>query len=479
MGEFDSLHLPDILQIINADNFSQMQNQADAWQGLSYLLDSQYKRLQDATTALAAGWSSSAGAAFVAQVGQIQSSLLANRDVALSNSTSWSNVVSMAKAAYEEIYRIDGEFQTTIGKAQTDYAKKEADANNSWLNNPVTGGLVDHPDKPVEATIREPFDQRARAVLQVASDTYQQTYGTLQYAAPYTGPTGAYDPLLGTDGKKTSGGTGSGPTDTVTVPPLATPIWDPPFPSDPPVTTDPPTTTDPPSGPGLAGTVTPTPLPPTSPGITAPPLTGPTPPTGPSVFPGLFPTPLPTTGLPISRFPGGKSSLLPELTEPGEPVIGSRGGPRPSLRGPVEGEGPIGSRGMRPGRGVAGEPGEGMPRGGRPTVRSGPGRSVIGRETPTGGRTRGTARSASGEAEEDGVVRPGRRGAQGEAARNTSGQRGRKRRDEDEDQHEQGDGTELWEVNEGGTAVIEPPAQYDASQDRPGPHVGRGGERRR
>jgi uncharacterized protein YukE len=479
MGEFDNLTLNDIDEIVTADKIDEMRNQVDAWQGLSYLLDSQLDRLQKSTAALATGWRSSAGLAFVDQVKRIQDTLTASRDVALKNVDAWTKAADEATTVRDVINQIMSEYGDAYGKAQTAYNKAAADAKNSLFNNPVTGFLVDQPDPVDVAGVRKPFDLRAQAVLGVASGVYQEVYAALNDVPAYTGPIGAtsygpIDPLTGA--VPGIGGiditTGSGPTPPVgppithvQPPHVQVPISDPPIQQQPPVTIAPPEV-----GPGLVGSITPTLPPPTAPGVTLPPSAG----SGgfPGGLPGVFPMPVPTGGFPIPGGLGGKSSLFPELEEPGPSVIGSRQANARGFGGPGESAGTIGPRGA--GRGMPGETSGAGLRGGRSF-----GKGVIGRETPAGGRGRSAGKTRSGGADEDGVIRPARRGAQEGSTGKVTGQRGRKRRDEQDETGTPGDGNELWEVDEGVAAVIEPPARYDASRERPGPHVGHRDERRR
>jgi hypothetical protein len=161
------------------------------------------------------------------------------------------------------------------------------------------------------------------------------------------------------------------------------------------------------------------------------------------------------------------------MTEPGPSVVGRR--PMTPGRLPTgSDESVIGNRAA--GRGPMGGAGERGALRGRGAATPRAVESVVVRETPgTGARRSAGARSAPGT--EDGVVRPSRRtdeaGGRGGAGSRRSG-----RRREEQDQVGEGkEGTEMWEVNDGVPAVVEPPAVFDGSAERPGPHVG--GRRRR
>jgi hypothetical protein len=467
MGDFDDLTITAASEIVSADKISEMTNQAEAWQGLAYLFDSQLARLAAATRSLSDGWGGPAGAAFAAQVGRVQATLTSSRETAIGNAAAWSRVVSEATTVREVIYQIEAEYKTALGNAQDDYAEKKAEADNSWLNNPITSGLVDQPDEVKPDAVRKPFDERARAVFGVASDVYRDSYSALQDPPPYDGPAGATEgvglPPTGPTSTDDSAGGGTpgllggaglvGGTAVVTWTDVA------------------------PSGPILAGSTAPTLPAPTSPGGTLPPAAGPggLPPGGGGLPTSLFPSAFPVEPAPAPRVPIKRPSLLPEPVEPGQSVIGSRQGPNTGgIRGKAADASVIGSRG---GRGASAQTG---PRVGRSEVKPSEGKAVIGRETAPAGRGRAGVRTPAAGAGADGVVRPGGRGEQSAGARSGSaGQRGRQRRDEADTQAETTEGTELWDVADGVPAVVEPPATYDATSERPGPHVGRSDGRRR
>ncbi|MBN1171259.1 MAG: hypothetical protein JXA67_03715, partial [Micromonosporaceae bacterium] len=195
MGDFDDLTIDDLSDIVSADKLREMGCQADAWQGLAYLFDSQLARLREAVDALSGGWRGPAGAAFAAEVGRIQQTLTRGREVALGNASAWSQAVDQATAARDVIYQIEGEYRAALGQAASDYERQKAEADSSWLNNPATGFFVDYPDKPDAAAIRAEYDQRGRAVMEYASGVYEEVYRTIQDAPAYDGPAGVWSPV--------------------------------------------------------------------------------------------------------------------------------------------------------------------------------------------------------------------------------------------------------------------------------------------
>ena len=459
MGYQGALTITDASQIVSLDKISEMQNQAAAWQGLAYLFNSQLSRLEAATKALTQGWSSAAGVAFAAQIGRIQTTLAEGRDNAVTNSAAWTRVASKAAAVREEIYRIEGEYNAAVGKAQDAYAKKKSEFDNNWLNNPVTNALdlVDEPDAPDPLKIREKYDIRAREVLNDASTVYSEEYFALQLPPPYDGPAASRDPIDNgnSDGARDGNAGLLGAVGLTSITGIAA-TWTDVFPT----------------GPTLAGSAPPLPAPPAPVGPLLPTVPGPGPlPVGPAGPPtSLFPPKLPIKSGPAPRVPSVRSPLLPEPVEPGRSVIGSRPvTENGAARGRISNEPVIGSQRTSPSAGRSGDAG------GKPAVRPSEGKPVIGRETPAAGRGRGALRAGVGA---DGVVRPGGRGEQPPARSGTGGQRGTRRRDDQDLPADVVEGTELWDVADGVPAVVEPPTVYDATRERPGPRIGRTDRRR-
>ncbi|HIW61871.1 MAG TPA: hypothetical protein H9881_05400 [Candidatus Stackebrandtia excrementipullorum] len=178
MGEYDQYGLPELCDIVEADNPEEMRRQADGWGVLAEVYEDQLGCLTMAQTRLSRAWNSAtspAGDVF----GGLETALSEAARTARANQDAWHGIAHYTEYAQEQLADLHRHWLE---------AKKTLDAppDRTYVPESVEVQVMDGVD---EERMRVSYDETARRVMDLVAAYTVELTGQLREMPTYTPPT--------------------------------------------------------------------------------------------------------------------------------------------------------------------------------------------------------------------------------------------------------------------------------------------------
>lgn len=166
MGQFDKYTVDDLREIVEHDRPHTMHQQALAWRSVSELLAGQAEDLRAEAGAVAGCWSGRAASGYQGELGRAETAMRVAVSTAADNAHGWAEIADIVGWARDEVLRIHAEWCAV--KAMP------TQAPDPRYVPPGVAVVVGEP-RDLDR-MREPFDQAARAVMDMAAQLIQERH---------------------------------------------------------------------------------------------------------------------------------------------------------------------------------------------------------------------------------------------------------------------------------------------------------------